>query len=73
MAWGGFGGGGGMFGGRATAPGLPFGGIPSELMPEATKLLAKEPEHVPSAITFTQRPNTKERERLTLPLSLIHI
>jgi ATP-binding cassette subfamily B protein len=70
MAWGGFGGGGGMFGGRATAPGLPFGGIPSELMPEATKLLAKEPEHVPSAITFTQRPNTKERERLTLPTLL---
>jgi ATP-binding cassette subfamily B protein len=67
VAWGGFGGGGGMFGGRATAPGLPFGGIPSELMPEATKLLAKEPVHVPSAITFTQRPSAKERERLTLP------
>ena len=68
MAWGGFGGGGGgMFGGRATAPGLPFGGIPSELMPEATKLMAKEPVHVPSAITFTQRPSAKERERLTLP------
>jgi ATP-binding cassette subfamily B protein len=68
VAWGGFGGGGGgMFGGRATAPGLPFGGIPSELMPEATKLMAKEPVHVPSAITFTQRPSAKERERLTLP------
>ena len=68
MAWGGFGGGGGgMFGGRATAPGLPFGGIPSELMPEATKLMAKEPVHVPSVITFTQRPSAKERERLTLP------
>jgi ATP-binding cassette subfamily B protein len=68
VAWGGFGGGGGgMFGGRATAPGLPFGGIPSELMPEATKLMAKEPVHVPSVITFTQRPSAKERERLTLP------
>jgi ATP-binding cassette subfamily B protein len=68
VAWGGFGGGGGgMFGGRATAPGLPFGGIPSELMPEATKLMAKEPVHVPSAITFTQRPSAQERERLTLP------
>jgi ATP-binding cassette subfamily B protein len=65
MAWGGWGGG-GMFGGR-TATGLPFGGIPSELMPEATKLLTKEPPHQPSAITFTQRPSAKERERLTLP------
>jgi ATP-binding cassette subfamily B protein len=69
MAWGGFGGG-GMFGGRATAPGLPFGGIPSELMPEATKLLAKEPVHEPSEITFTQLPSAKERERLTLPALL---
>jgi len=67
MAWGGFTGGGAMFGARGTAPGLPFGGIPSELMPEATKLLAKEPVHEPSAITFTQRPSAKERERLTLP------
>ncbi len=65
MAWGGWGGG-GMFGG-GVATGLPFGGIPSELMPEATKLLAKEPPHLPSAITFTQRPSAKERERLTLP------
>ena len=66
MAWGGWGGGGGMFGG-GVATGLPFGGIPSELMPEATKLLAKEPPHPPSAISFTQRPSAKERERLTLP------
>ncbi len=66
MAWGGWGGGGGMFGG-GVATGLPFGGIPSELMPEATKLLAKEPPHPPSAINFTQRPSAKERERLTLP------
>jgi ATP-binding cassette subfamily B protein len=65
MAWGGWGGG-GMFGG-GTNTGLPFGGIPSELMPEATKLLAKEPPHPLSAITFTQRPSAKERERLTLP------
>lgn len=67
MAWGGFGGGGGMFGGRSSSTGLPFGGIPSELMPEATKLLASEPAHEPSAITFTQRPSAKESERLTLP------
>jgi ATP-binding cassette subfamily B protein len=69
MAWGGWGGGGGggMFGGRATAPGLPFGGIPSELMEGATKILKTEPEHTPSNIAFTQRPNAKERQRLTLP------
>jgi ATP-binding cassette subfamily B protein len=67
VAWGGFGGGGGMFGGRSSSTGLPFGGIPSELMPEATKLLASEPVHEPSAIVFTQRPSAKERERLTLP------
>ena len=56
-----------MFGGRATAAGLPFGGIPSELMPEATKLMATEPAHEPSAIRFTQRPGAKERQRLSLP------
>ena len=56
-----------MFGGRSSSTGLPFGGIPSELMPEATKLLASEPAHEPSAITFTQRPSAKESERLTLP------
>jgi ATP-binding cassette subfamily B protein len=67
MAWGGWGGGGGMFGGRATAPGLPFGGIPSELQEGATKILQTEPEHQPSAIAFTQRPSAKERQRLTLP------
>lgn len=67
MAWGGWGGGGGMFGGRATAPGLPFGGIPSELMEGATKILATEPAHTPSHIAFTQLPNAKERQRLTLP------
>ena len=68
MAWGGgWGGGGGMFGGRgSTANGLPFGGIPSELMDEATKLLATEPEHQPSALIFTQRPNAKERQPLSL-------
>ena len=67
MAWGGWSGGGGMFGGRATAAGLPFGGIPSELMSGATKILETEPVHPPSAIAFTQRPGAKERERLTLP------
>ncbi len=70
MGWGGFGGG-GMFGGSAATAssraGLPFGGIPSELMDEATKLLATEPEHPKSHVTFSQRPNEKERQRLTLP------
>jgi ATP-binding cassette subfamily B protein len=72
MGWGGgFGGGGGMFGGSAASvsgrAGLPFGGIPSELMEEATKLMATEPEHPKSHVHFTQRPSAKERERLTLP------
>ena len=68
MAWGGgWGGGGAMFGGRGTAEGLPFGGIPSELMQEASKLLASEPHHEPSQLTFTQLPTAKERQRLTLP------
>lgn len=68
MAWGGgWGGGGGMFGGSGQASGLPFGGIPSELMDEASKLMAQEPTHQPSAIKFSQRQSEKERERLTLP------
>ncbi len=76
MGWGGFGAGGGagMFGGSATVAsgraGLPFGGIPSELMDEATKLLATEPEHPKSHVTFTQLPSAKERQRLTLPKML---
>lgn len=65
MAWGGFGGG-GMMSGHAANAGLPFGGIPSELMPEATKLLASEPARQPSALVFNQRPSEKEARRLTL-------
>ena len=65
MAWGFGGGGGGMFGGNAATTasraGLPFGGIPEELMEEATKLLASEPVHPKSHIHFTQRPSAKER------------
>jgi len=67
MAWGG----GAMFGPSASQSsgqaGLPFGGIPEELMDEATKLLASEPAREKSDVHFTQRPSAKERERLTLP------
>ena len=65
MAWGG--------GWGATHPvnvstntGLPFGGIPSELMAEAENLLAQEPAHEASARHFDQRPDAKQRQRLTL-------
>ena len=73
MAWGGGwggGGGGGGFGGGGTAAGLPFGGIPSELMAEASKLMATEPAHRPSELTFHQRPDDHERQALTLPRML---
>jgi ATP-binding cassette subfamily B protein len=75
MAWGGGGGwgggsGGGGFGGGGTAAGLPFGGIPSELMAEASKLMAMEPPHPPSNRTFHQRPDARERQPLTLPSML---
>jgi ATP-binding cassette subfamily B protein len=66
MAWGGgWSGGGAMFRGGDTS-GLPFGGIPTELMDEATKLMASEPVHEPSRRTFSQHPSEKERQRLTL-------
>jgi len=69
MAWGGGWGGGGTWGGGVTATaasGLPFGGIPGELMAEATKILATEPAREPSDLAFTQRPSARERRRLTL-------
>jgi ATP-binding cassette subfamily B protein len=71
MAWGGgWGGAGGAMFGGSQSTGLPFGGIPSELMGEATKLMATEPHHEPSDLSFHQRPSAKERERLTLPKML---
>ncbi|HET9089791.1 MAG TPA: ABC transporter ATP-binding protein [Acidimicrobiales bacterium] len=68
MAWGGgFGHGGGVFGSHtSTANGLPFGGIPSELMEEATKLLASEPVHEPSQLTFSPVPSEAEKRPLSL-------
>ncbi len=68
MAWGGgFGHGGGVFGSHSsTSSGLPFGGIPSELMDEATKLLATEPAHEPSHLHFSPVASAAERRPLSL-------
>jgi ATP-binding cassette, subfamily B, bacterial len=71
MGWGGgFGGGGGFVGAQAASQsaGLPFGGIPTELQLGVDKILATEPEHATSDVTFTQRPSERERRRLTIPL-----
>jgi ATP-binding cassette subfamily B protein len=67
MGWGGAGGANVFGASSSSSNGLPFGGIPKELMDEATKLLATEPVHTKSDVHFTQRPSDKERERLTLP------
>jgi ATP-binding cassette subfamily B protein len=65
-----FGGGGmGGFGGGPpgqTQPGLPFGGIPSELQTGVDLLLAQEPERGESDITFSQQPSAEEKRRLSL-------
>jgi ATP-binding cassette, subfamily B, bacterial len=68
VAWGGgFGHGGGVFGSHtSTSNGLPFGGIPSELMDEATKLLATEPVHEPSHLHFSAVASADERRALSL-------
>ncbi len=72
MGWGGgaFGGGGGGFmGGHSGSAGngLPFGGIPTELMDGVNKILATEPEHPVADIHFTQLPTSDEPGRLSLP------
>ncbi|MGH9055943.1 MAG: ABC transporter transmembrane domain-containing protein, partial [Acidimicrobiales bacterium] len=69
MAWGGPGGYGGSHGG-ASAPGLPFAGIPPERQAGVDRILASEPEHPLPAVDFTQRPAPEERSRLTLWLLL---
>ncbi len=68
MAWGGAGGGGGFGGpmGRPAAPGLPFGGIPSELQRGVDLLLAAEPDHGEPDVEFSQLPSESEKRRLTL-------
>jgi ATP-binding cassette, subfamily B, bacterial len=62
-----FGGGGGAFGppGR-PAPGLPFGGIPSELQSGVDALLAEETGHPEPNVDFAQVPTPEERRRITL-------
>jgi len=74
MAWG-AGGGGAIFGGgapagRPAAPGLPFGGIPSELQAGVDKLLASETHPGEPGVSFLQVPGAAERRRLTLWLLL---
>jgi ATP-binding cassette subfamily B protein len=63
MAWGG--GVGGGFVPVRGAPGLPFGGIPSELQEGVDRLLETEPEHPAPVVAFEQRPAVKPL-RLTL-------
>jgi ATP-binding cassette subfamily B protein len=52
--------------GRPAAPGLPFGGIPSELQAGVDALLAEETGHPEPTIDFSQIPTTEETRRLTL-------
>ena len=64
-------GGGPMFGGGGrpgapAAPGLPFGGIPSELQQGVDALLAEEPDHGEPTAVFSQQQSAKERRRLSL-------
>jgi len=64
------GGGGSPFGGgpmgRPAAPGLPYGGIPSELQAGVDLLLADESGHPEPNVTFSQIPTADETRRLTL-------
>jgi ATP-binding cassette, subfamily B, bacterial len=66
-----FGGGGmgGGFGGGPPGqaqPGLPFGGIPSELQAGVDLLLAQEPERGESEVSFSHQPSQDEKRRLSL-------
>ena len=59
----------GMFGGGGrpgapAAPGLPFGGIPSELQDGVDALLAEEPDHGEPDVVFSQQP---ERQGAAAP------
>ena len=58
--------GGGGRPGAPAAPGLPFGGIPSELQDGVDALLAEEPDHGEPDVAFSQQQSAKERKRLSL-------
>ncbi len=63
MAWGGGGGFGPPGGGSrpGQAAGLPFAGIPPEMMAGVERLLAKEPEHPSSVIDFSNVPPADQK------------
>ena len=65
MMGGGFGGPQGGFG-RASTPGLPFAGIPSELQERVDQLLTTEPEYADADVPFTQNGSDAELKRLSL-------
>jgi ATP-binding cassette subfamily B protein len=52
--------------GGSAATGLPFGGIPSELQSGVDLILATEPVHPDTELSFTQRPSDLERQPLQL-------
>jgi len=60
--WGGLGGG----PPGAAQPGMPFGGIPSELQAGVDLLLTQEPERGDSDVTFSQQPSADEKRQLSL-------
>ena len=60
--WGGLGGG----PPGAAQPGMPFGGIPSELQAGVDLLLTQEPERGESDVTFSHQPSADEKRRLSL-------
>ena len=67
MAWGGGNVGWGPPGGRPgqAAPGLPFAGIPPEMMAGVERLLAKEPDHPEPVVEFSNVP-PKDQKGFTL-------
>ncbi len=57
----GFGGFAGGVGGRPGPTGLPFGGIPPEMMAGVDKLLGKEPEHPEAVVEFSNVPPADQK------------
>ncbi|MEU4117732.1 ABC transporter ATP-binding protein [Kitasatospora sp. NPDC028055] len=62
------GGGGAAFngGGSATAPGLPFAGVPSEMQASVDKLLKAEPEHSEPEVVFEHSQPNPDGPKLSL-------